>query len=167
MRFVCFILNKNSLHAHSKQYNAFDFIGLRQNRRDVFVSIAVWSCGWLVLACYGFFQVFPLLTNDDVKKCFGLQIYYKSTSWFFVIAKWNVLRSMTTFIIKPSKWYHKVASFYDKVVQVLESRKYLLQIGAGITNWGNYYKVGGKWEKRGKVTDFDNQVLDSLLTCLV
>ena len=62
----------------------------------------------------------------------------------FCYCKVGCITKYDNFYYKAKQVYHKVGSFYDKVVQVLESRKYLLQIGAGITNWGNYYKVGGK-----------------------
>ena len=54
-----------------------------------------------------------------------------------------VLQSGAKFIIKWGSFFiTKWGKIYYKVGQVLQSGAKLLQSGAGITKWGNYYKVG-------------------------
>ena len=47
--------------------------------------------------------------------------------------------------------YCKVGQSYYKVGQVLQSGAKLLQSGAGITKWGNYYKVGHNIKYEGRI----------------
>ena len=68
------------------------------------------------------------------------------TKWgnsYYKVGQLLLLQSGAKFITKWGSFFiTKWGKIYYKVGQVLQSGAMLLQSGAGITKWGNYYKVG-------------------------
>ena len=133
---------------------SIDIIGRPQGRRLVFVPLAIWSCFWLIPACFSLLWLVPSLST-----------LYKRRHHMFVLQILSIIKRGKSYykvgqlfcIKKQGKCYYKVgqlfcitktgpvvlqrkvsqggASFITKWRQVLQSR------ATFITMWVRYYNV--------------------------